>query len=159
MNTWQRTVWFVTLGPLFAVPWLALAGVAAVTVVALPWAKAALQVAFWMIWPTAEVPTSSLDEGSNVRDVDQAASTTGYLVWLAVAGLWLSVLHHVIAALMGLTVVGIVALFPHLELGRVALVLNPATFRMAPRGTRRLGFPSVTQPAVEGAAKARLHFP
>ncbi len=158
MNSWQRAIWIVTFGPLFAVPWLILAGVAAVTVVSLPWAKTAVQVAAWMAWPSNTVPSSGWQQGSNHPDPGQTTSTTGYVVWLAVAGLWLSVLHHVIAALLGMTVVGIIALFPHLELGRVALTLNPASFRMAAREGRRLGFP-MRATATQGEPKARLHFP
>lgn len=162
MNRWQRVVWILTLGPLFALPWLVFSAIAAATVIALPWARAASQVAIWVAWPTAEVPSSSWEQGSNLQAPPEptSTSTAGYIVWVAVAGLWLSVLHHIVAALLGLTIVGIVALFPHLELGRVALVLNPGTFRMAPRGERRLGMPWAQPVNAHAAAEqARVQFP
>jgi uncharacterized membrane protein YccF (DUF307 family) len=160
MNPWQRVVWVVTLGPLFALPWFVLCGVAALTVVALPWAKAGFQVAMWIAWPTAEVPTSSWEQGSNLQDPEQPSSTTGYLVWVAVAGLWLSVMHHIAAALLAFTIVGILVLFPHLEVGRVALALNPAAFRMAPAGERRFGMRMARQPTVATQPnRAGVNFP
>jgi uncharacterized membrane protein YccF (DUF307 family) len=159
MYTWQRVVWIVTLGPLFALPWLVFGTFAAVTVVALPWAKSAYRVALWIAWPTNEVPTSGVEHNSNLPDPSHPTSAAGYLVWLAVAGLWLSVLHHVIAALFGLSIVGIIALFPHLELGRMALVLNPATFRMASRGWGAAPQWGRSEGATGASHEAPLNFP
>ena len=53
MKGWQRAIWILTLGPVFAVLWVVTAGVAAVTVVALPWAGPALQIARWIAWRDA----------------------------------------------------------------------------------------------------------
>ncbi len=158
MNAFQRVVWIVTLGPLFAVPWLVLSGIAALTVVALPWARVALQVAAWTAWPSADVPTSVWEQGSNLQERPEAASTTGYVVWLATAGLWLAVLHHIVAAAFGVTIVGLIATFPHLELGKVALVLNPGAFRMAP--PRRPVMPwARTAASSAQPGRSNLHFP
>ena len=158
MNAVQRVVWIVTLGPLFAVPWLILSGVAALTVVALPWARVALRVAAWAAWPSADVPTSVWEQGNNLQERPETVSNTGYIVWLAVAGLWLSVLHHIVAAMLGVTIVGLVATFPHLELGKVALVLNPGAFRMAP--PRRPSMPWARTPPTPARPEGnRVHFP
>jgi uncharacterized membrane protein YccF (DUF307 family) len=144
---------------LFALLWLVAAALAAMTVVGLPWARAALHIARWMAWPSHEVPTSTWQQGSNLQDPAAPASVTGYVVWLAVGGLWLALLHHIIAAVLGLTIVGLVAMFPHLALGRVALVLNPGAFRMTVPARGGVSAAATPRPLGPAASESRIQFP
>ena len=65
----------------------------------------------------------------------------------------------IVAVACGLTIVGLVSTFAHLDLGRVALVLNPRAFRMAAANGHRSGIGWRSETPVQPAVKERVHFP
>ncbi len=92
--------------------WVIAAVVMAITIVGLPWARAAFSIAAYTLLPFGykAVP----------RD-EYFGGVIGNIVWLLLAGWWLALGHLVTAILLALTIVGIPFAWAHLKLAGLAL--------------------------------------
>jgi uncharacterized membrane protein YccF (DUF307 family) len=85
--------------------WLALgyviaAAVMAITIVGLPFAKQALKLAQFAIWPVGRTLVKS-----NTRNIK--LSVVGNVLWFILVGWWLALEHLLVGCLLCLTIIGI----------------------------------------------------
>ena len=104
-----------------ALGWVVAAVLMAITVVGLPWARAAFNIASYTLLPFGQKAVSRAEySGSN--DVGTGPlGFLGNLVWLVLAGWWLALAHLITAALLAITIIGIPFAWAHLKLAGIAL--------------------------------------
>ena len=101
-----NVLWIVLGGAWMAFGWLVAAVVMAITIIGLPWARAAFNIAAYTLFPfgsravSREVHTGQGDIGTGPLGV------IGNIIWLLLAGWWLALAHVVTAAVLAVTIVG-----------------------------------------------------
>jgi uncharacterized membrane protein YccF (DUF307 family) len=114
-------LWILFGGFWMAVGWAIAGVVMAITVVGVPWAKAAFTIAAYTLLPFGQKAVSR--EGYFGRE-DIGTGPLGMLgniIWLVLAGWWLALGHLVTALLLAVTIVGIPFAWAHLKLAGIAL--------------------------------------
>jgi uncharacterized membrane protein YccF (DUF307 family) len=114
-------LWIVFGGLWMALGWVIAAVVMAITIVGLPWARAAFSIATYTLLPFGykAVPR---DEYFGREDVGTGPlGVIGNIVWLLLAGWWLALGHLVTAILLAVTIVGFPFAWAHLKLAGLAL--------------------------------------
>ncbi|WPO42018.1 YccF domain-containing protein [Tardiphaga sp. 42S5] len=114
-------LWIVFGGLGMAVGWLIAAVVMAITIIGLPWARAAFNIAAYTLLPFGqravdrETVTGRSDIGTGVFGL------IGNIIWLVLAGWWLAIGHLLAALALAITIVGIPFAWAHLKLAGIAL--------------------------------------
>jgi uncharacterized membrane protein YccF (DUF307 family) len=125
-------LWIVFGGLWMALGWVVAAVVMAITIVGLPWARAAFNIAAYTLLPFGykAVPR---DEYLGREDVGTGPlGVIGNIVWLLLAGWWLALGHLVTAILLAVTIVGIPFAWAHLKLCRAGAVADREGDRAVP---------------------------
>ena len=121
MSLLLNLLWIVFGGLWMALAWVIAAVVMAITIVGLPWARAAFSIAACTLLPFGykAVPR---DEYFGREDVGTGPlGLIGNIVWLLLAGWWLALGHLITAVLLAVTIVGIPFAWAHLKLAGLAL--------------------------------------
>lgn len=114
-------LWLVLGGVWMAAGWLLAALIFAITIIGLPWARAALTIAGLALLPFGQGSVSRrLVQGENDLGTGPLG-VIGNLIWLVVAGWWLALGHVISAVLLALTIIGLPFAWAHLKLARLAL--------------------------------------
>ena len=114
-------LWIVFGGLWMAIGWLIAAVVMAITIIGLPWARAAFNIAAYTLLPFGqravdrETVTGRSDIGTGLFGL------IGNIIWLVLAGWWLAIGHLIAALAMAITIVGIPFAWAHLKLAGIAL--------------------------------------
>src|SRR3974377_172340 len=104
-----------------AVSWMVAAVIMAITIIGLPWTRAAFNIALYTLLPFGQTAVSR-SEFSGVDDVGTGLfGFIGNLIWLVLAGWWLALGHVITAILLAITIVGIPFAWAHLKLAGLAL--------------------------------------
>jgi uncharacterized membrane protein YccF (DUF307 family) len=97
------------------------AAIMAVTIIGLPWAWAALNIASYALLPFGRKAVSRA-EYSGRHDIGTGPlGMLGNIIWLVLAGWWLALGHLITAVLLAVTIVGIPFAWAHLKLAGIAL--------------------------------------
>jgi uncharacterized membrane protein YccF (DUF307 family) len=116
-----NVLWLVFGGVWMAAGWLIAAVIMAITIIGLPWARAALNIALYTLLPFGHTVVAR--ERLTGRD-DLGTGpfgTLGNLIWLLLAGWWLALGHLVMAVLLAVTIIGLPFAWAHLKLAGLAL--------------------------------------
>jgi uncharacterized membrane protein YccF (DUF307 family) len=114
-------LWVVFGGWWMALGWLLAAVVMAITIVGLPWARAAFNIAWYALLPFGQTVVAR-DEYSGRSDLGTGPlGTLGNLVWLVLAGWWLALGHLCTAVALAITIIGLPFAWAHLKLAGLAL--------------------------------------
>jgi uncharacterized membrane protein YccF (DUF307 family) len=114
-------LWIVFGGLWMAIAWLFAALIMALSIVGLPWARAAYNIAVYTLLPFGQMAVSRADYTGREDLGTGALGTLGNLIWLLLAGWWLALAHLGLALLLGLTLIGIPFAWAHLKLAGLAL--------------------------------------
>ena len=113
--------WLLLGGAWMAAGWLVAAIVMAITIIGLPWAKAAFNIAIYTLLPFGQQAVRR-DELTGQPDIGTGPlGMIGTLIWLVLAGWWLALGHLVTALLLAVTIIGIPFAWAHLKLAGIAL--------------------------------------
>ncbi len=116
-----NVLWIVFGGLYMAVGWLFAALIMVITIVGIPWARAAFNIASYALLPFGRKAVSRA-EFLGAEDVGTGPfGLLGNIVWLVFAGWWLALGHLVTAILLALTIIGIPFAWAHLKLAGIAL--------------------------------------
>ena len=116
-----NVLWIVFGGLWMAVAWGVAAVIMAITIVGLPWTRAAFNIAVYTLLPFGQKAVSRA-EYTGVRDLGTGLlGDLGNLVWLVLAGWWLALGHLLFAILWAITIIGIPFAWAHLKLAGIAL--------------------------------------
>lgn len=114
-------LWIVLGGFWMAVGWMIAAVLMAITIIGIPWARAAMTIAGYTLFPfgqraiSRELITGRSDIGTGSLGV------IGNIIWFILAGWWLALGHLGTALLMAITIVGLPFAWAHLKLAGIAL--------------------------------------
>ena len=114
-------LWIACGGLWMAAGWLVAALVMAITIIGLPWAYAALNIAAYTLLPFGQKAVSRADYFGREDIGTGPLGMIGNLIWLVLAGWWLALGHLIIAAVLAITIIGIPFAWAHLKLARLAL--------------------------------------
>jgi uncharacterized membrane protein YccF (DUF307 family) len=114
-------LWFLFGGVWMGLAWVFAGLVMIVTIVGIPWARAAFAVASFSFWPFGRVAvdrrmlTGREDIGTG------ALGVVGNVLWFLLAGWWLALGHLVAAVACAVTIIGIPFAFQHIKLALLAI--------------------------------------
>jgi uncharacterized membrane protein YccF (DUF307 family) len=114
-------LWIVFGGWWMALGWLIAAVIMAITIIGLPWTRAAFNIAVYTLLPFGQKAVSRAEYYGNHDVGTGPLGLIGNIVWLVLAGWWLALGHLVTAILLAVTIVGIPFAWAHLKLAGIAL--------------------------------------
>jgi uncharacterized membrane protein YccF (DUF307 family) len=121
VSIFLNILWLLLGGVWMAFGWLVAAIIMAITIVGLPWARAAFNIAAYTLLPFGQkaVPRDSI---TGQQDIGTGPlGVIGNLIWLVLAGWWLALAHVVTAFVLALTIIGLPFAWAHLKLAGIAL--------------------------------------
>jgi uncharacterized membrane protein YccF (DUF307 family) len=121
MSLLLNILWIVFGGLWMAVCWVVAAVIMAVTIVGLPWARAAFNIASYTLLPFGQMAVSRAEYYGREDLGTGPLGLLGNIVWLVLAGWWLALGHLITAILLATTIVGIPFAWAHLKLAGIAL--------------------------------------
>ena len=116
-----NVLWIVFGGVWMAAGWMIAAVIMAITIIGLPWARAAFNIGVYSLLPFGQ---QAVDRNlvTGQHDVGTGPfGLIGNLIWLVLAGWWLALGHLVTAVILAVTIVGIPFAWAHLKLAGIAL--------------------------------------
>ena len=114
-------LWILIGGAWMAFGWLVAAVIMAITIIGLPWARAAFNIAVYTLVPFGaravprDMVTGVSDAGTGPLGV------IGNIIWFVLAGWWLALGHLITAIFWAITIIGIPFAWAHLKLAGIAL--------------------------------------
>jgi uncharacterized membrane protein YccF (DUF307 family) len=114
-------LWIVFGGLWMAIAWGIAAVVMAISIVGLPWARAAFNIAVYTLLPFGQMAVSRAEYTGHEDLGPGPLGVIGNLIWLLLAGWWLALAHLALAFLLALTIIGIPFAWAHLKLAGLAL--------------------------------------
>ena len=114
-------LWIITGGVWMALAWLIAALIMVITIIGIPWARAAFNIAFYTLLPFGHraVPRTWV---TGYEDIGTGPlGCLGNVIWLLLAGWWLALGHLVAAILLAITIIGLPFAWAHLKLTGLAL--------------------------------------
>ena len=114
-------LWILFGGAWMAFAWLVAGAVMAITIIGLPWARAAFNIAVYTLLPFGsravrrDMVTGESDVGTGPFGL------LGNIIWLVLAGWWLALGHLLTAVLFAITIIGLPFAWAHLKLAGIAL--------------------------------------
>jgi len=131
--------WIVFGGLWMAVGWVVAAVIMAITIIGIPWARAALNIAFYTLLPFGQRAVSRAEYYGREDIGTGPLGFIGNIIWLVLAGWWLALGHLIIAILLAVTIIGIPFAWAHLKLA--GLALWPIGMMIVPADAPPLGHP------------------
>src|SRR5215470_11850929 len=101
--------------------WIIAAVIMAITIIGLPWARAAFNIAVYTFLPFGYKAVSRHEHYGQDDIGSGPLGTIGNIIWLTLAGWWLALGHLAVAIILAVTVIGIPFAWAHLKLAGLAL--------------------------------------
>ena len=121
VSMFLNVLWLVLGGVWMAVGWVVAAIIMAITIIGLPWARAAFNIAAYTLLPFGQKAVRR-DDLTGQSDLGTGLfGFIGNLIWLVLAGWWLALGHLVTAVLLAVTIIGLPFAWAHLKLAGIAL--------------------------------------
>src|ERR1035441_10578436 len=121
VSLFLNILWIVFGGLWMALAWVIAAILMAITIVGLPWTRAAFNIASYTLLPFGQKAVSRAEYSGSKDAGTGPLGILGNIVWLVLAGWWLALGHLVTAMLLAVTIVGIPFAWAHLKLAGIAL--------------------------------------
>jgi uncharacterized membrane protein YccF (DUF307 family) len=93
----------------------------AITIIGLPWTRAAFNIASYTLLPFGQKAVSRAQYSGSADVGTGPLGVFGNILWLVFAGWWLALAHLITAILLAVTIVGIPFAWAHLKLAGIAL--------------------------------------
>ena len=113
--------WIVCGGLWMALGWIIAAVIMVITIIGIPWAKAAFNIALYTLLPFGQKAVSRADYSGQEDIGTGPLGVLGNIIWLVLAGWWLALGHVIVAVLLAVTIIGIPFAWAHLKLAGIAL--------------------------------------
>ncbi len=113
MRTILNVLWLVLSGFWLAVSYAVAGVLMCVLIITIPFGIASFRLAAFVLWPFGRTVVRRPDAGT--------ASTIGNVLWFVLFGLWISISHVVLGALLCVTIIGIPLGIGNFKLAAVAI--------------------------------------
>ena len=121
INLVLNVIWIVFGGGLMALAWAVVGAIMALTIILLPWSRAAFEIAGYTLFPFGRQAVSRrLVTGRE----DIGTGDMGFLgniIWFVFAGWWLAVGHVLSGIACAVTIIGLPLALAHFKLVRISL--------------------------------------
>ena len=114
-------LWIVFGGLWMAAGWMIAAVVMVISIIGIPWARAAFSIALYTLLPFGQKAVPREDYFGREDIGTGPLGIIGNIVWLVLAGWWLALGHLITALLLAITIIGIPFAWAHLKLAGLAL--------------------------------------
>jgi uncharacterized membrane protein YccF (DUF307 family) len=114
-------LWIITGGAWMAAAWLLAAIIMVITIIGLPWARAAFNIALYTLLPFGQKAVNRAEYTGEENVGTGPLGVIGNLIWLLLAGWWIAVAHLIIALGLAITIIGLPFAWAHLKLAGIAL--------------------------------------
>jgi uncharacterized membrane protein YccF (DUF307 family) len=114
-------LWILFGGLWMAAGWMLAAVIMAITIIGLPWARAAFNIALYAFLPFGYRAVSRAEYLGREDLGTGPLGVLGNLLWLVLAGWWLALGHVIAAVILGVTIIGLPFAWAHLKLAGLAL--------------------------------------
>jgi uncharacterized membrane protein YccF (DUF307 family) len=114
-------LWIVSGGVWMALGWLVAAVIMAITIIGLPWTRAAFNIAAYTLLPFGKTAVSRAAYTGREDLGTGPLGTLGNIIWLVFAGWWLALGHLIFAVGLAITIIGVPFAWAHLKLAGLAL--------------------------------------
>jgi uncharacterized membrane protein YccF (DUF307 family) len=121
MSLLLNLLWIVFGGLWMAVGWIVAAVIMAITIIGLPWARAAFNIASYTLLPFGRRAVSRAEHLGTLDIGTGPFGLLGNILWLVLAGWWLALGHLLTAILLAVTIIGIPFAWAHFKLAGIAL--------------------------------------
>jgi uncharacterized membrane protein YccF (DUF307 family) len=137
-------LWLFFGGLWMGAAWVLAGLIMAITIIGLPWTRAAFSIAAYTLFPFG-FKAVSREEHFGQADVGTGPlGTIGNIIWLLLAGWWLALGHVLVAIVLAITIIGIPFAWAHLKLAGIALW--PIGKTIVPADDAPLRYPSGRRP-------------
>jgi uncharacterized membrane protein YccF (DUF307 family) len=121
MSLLLNLLWVIFGGLWMALAWVLAAILMAITIIGLPWARAAFNIALYTLLPFGQRAVSRAEYTGRDDLGTGPLGVIGNLIWLLIAGWWLTLLHLMTAVLLAVTIIGLPFAWAHIKLAGLAL--------------------------------------
>ncbi len=121
LNFALNIIWLITGGIWMGLGWALAAVIMAITIIGLPWARAAFNIAGYTLMPFGRTAVDRRDVTGEEDLGTSPAGTLGNIIWFVLAGWWLALGHVVTAVALGITIIGLPFAWAHLKLAALSL--------------------------------------
>ena len=121
MSLLLNLLWIVFGGLWMAVAWLVAAVIMAITIIGLPWARAAFNIAVYTLLPFGQTAVSRAAHTGGEDLGTGPLGALGNIIWFIFAGWWLALGHLLFALGHAITIIGLPFAWAHLKLAGLAL--------------------------------------
>ena len=121
MSLLLNLLWIVFGGLWMAVGWVVAAVIMAITIIGLPWARAAFNIAVYTFLPFGQTAVSRATHTGREDLGTGPAGTLGNIILFVLAGWWLALGHLLFALGHAITIIGLPFAWAHLKLAGLAL--------------------------------------
>lgn len=116
-----NVIWLILGGLELALMWWLVALVFAITIIGIPWARAAFNMGLYTLWPFGSEAVRR-DSATGQEDIGTGPlGMLGNIVWLLLAGWWLALAHVLAAVALAITIIGLPLAWVHLKLVPITL--------------------------------------
>ena len=116
-----NVLWIVFGGVWMAAGWLIAAVIMAITIIGLPWTRAAFNIALYTLLPFGNTTVSRARFTGQEDFGTGPLGVLGNIIWLILAGWWLAIAHLIFAVGLAVTIIGIPFAWAHLKLVPISL--------------------------------------
>lgn len=121
INLFLNILWLIFGGLCMAIGWFVAALLMVISIVGIPFARAAINMGLFALWPFGRRVTER-SEVTGSEDLGTSGfGVIGNIVWLLFAGWWLALLHMIMAFGLALTIIGIPFAWQHMKFSGLAL--------------------------------------
>ena len=114
-------LWIVFGGLWMAAGWIIAAVFMAITIIGLPWTRAAFNIAAYTLLPFGQKAVSRTQYYGHPDMGTGPLGVLGNVLWLVLAGWWLALGHLITAIMLAITIIGIPFAWAHVKLAGLAL--------------------------------------
>jgi uncharacterized membrane protein YccF (DUF307 family) len=114
-------LWIIFGGLWMAAGWVIAALIMAITIIGLPWTRAAFNIGVYTLLPFDQKAVSRAEYYGHQDLGTGPLGLLGNVLWLILAGWWLALAHLITAIMLAITIIGIPFAWAHLKLAGLAL--------------------------------------
>lgn len=122
VSLFMNILWLVLGGWSTALSWFGASILMFISIIGIPWARAAFNIALLNLWPFG---SQVMQRNSNGQDLDIGAGPLGFignLIWIVVAGWWLALVHLFWGVFLCITIIGIPFGLQHFKLAGISFM-------------------------------------
>ncbi len=122
LNVVLNIIWLIFAGIPLGLAYLVAGVICCLLIITIPWGIAAFRIANYVFWPFGRTVVD--------RPTAGVGSALGNVVWILVAGIWLTIGHIVSALAMAITIIGIPLAIAELKI--IPITLTPLGKQIVP---------------------------